>query len=51
MTDLPSCLEPAAPLARAVYETGWRPPYADGPSRDQLVAVIDRAVSTADGGI
>ena len=51
MTDLPSCLEPAEPLARAVYETGWRPPYADGPSRDQLVAVIDRAVSTADGGI
>ena len=34
MTGLPSCLQPAQPLARAVYETGWRAPYATGPSRD-----------------
>jgi 2-polyprenyl-6-methoxyphenol hydroxylase-like FAD-dependent oxidoreductase len=43
MTELPSCLQPAEPLARAVYETGWRAPYATGPSRDQLVEVIDAA--------
>ena len=45
MTALPSSLQPAEPLARAVYETGWRAPYASGPSRDQLVEVIDDAVS------
>ena len=43
MTELPSCLRPAEPLARAVYETGWRAPYATGPSRDQLVEVIAAA--------
>ena len=42
MTALPSCLQPAEPLARAVYETGWRAPYAPGPSRDQLVEVVAR---------
>ena len=41
MTDLPSVLEPAEPLARAVYETGWRPPLAEGPSRDELVTIIE----------
>jgi hypothetical protein len=46
MTALPNCLQPAEPLARAVYETGWRAPYAPGPSRDQLVEVIDSAVSS-----
>jgi 2-polyprenyl-6-methoxyphenol hydroxylase-like FAD-dependent oxidoreductase len=50
MTALPSSLQPAEPLARAVYETGWRAPYAPGPSRDQLVVVIDDAVSLAGGG-
>ena len=47
MTALPSCVQQAEPLARAVYETGWRAPYAAGPSRDQLVGVINGAVSTA----
>ncbi len=47
MTALPSCLQPAEPLARAVYETGWRAPHAPGPTRDQLVEVIDRAVASA----
>ncbi|WP_051549342.1 FAD-dependent oxidoreductase [Nocardioides sp. URHA0032] len=50
MTALPTCLQPAEPLARAVYESGWRPSYAPGPSRDQLVTVIHGAASTADGG-
>jgi 2-polyprenyl-6-methoxyphenol hydroxylase-like FAD-dependent oxidoreductase len=40
MTVLPDALAPAEPLARAVYETGWRPAYTDGPTRDQLVDVI-----------
>ena len=44
MTGLPSSLDPAEPLARAVYETGWRPPYADGPSRVELAEVVARAL-------
>ena len=30
MTELPSSLAPAEPLARAVYESGWRPPMSEG---------------------
>jgi hypothetical protein len=44
MTELPASLAPAEPLARAVYESGWRPPFSEGPTRDELVAVIDAAV-------
>jgi hypothetical protein len=40
MTVLPEALRAAEPMARAVYETGWRPPYADGPTRDQLVDLV-----------
>lgn len=40
MTDLPSCLDEVEPLARAVYRTGWRPPYADGPDRAQLAELV-----------
>jgi hypothetical protein len=47
MTALPTTLAAAEPLARAVYETGWRPPHADGPTRDQLVEVISAAHSAA----
>ena len=47
MTALPAALAPAEPLARAVYQSGWRPPYAPGPSRDQLVNVINAAISAA----
>ncbi len=49
MTALPQTLRPAEPLARAVYESGWRPPYAPGPTRDELVDVI-RSVVPADIG-
>lgn len=45
MTELPSVLAPAEPLARAVYETGWRAPSTEGPTRDQLVAVVERALN------
>ncbi len=44
MTALPQTLRPAEPLARAVYQDGWRPPYASGPTRDELVDVIRTAV-------
>jgi hypothetical protein len=47
MTTLPASLAPAEPLARAVYEGGWRPPHAPGPTRDQLVTVINAAVPAA----
>ncbi len=45
MTGLPATLRPAEPLARAVYETGWRPPPAPGPSRDELVEVVERSTA------
>lgn len=48
MTDLPGTLAPAEPLARAVYETGWRPSFSEGPSRDELVEVITRANAALD---
>ena len=41
MTALPASLAPAEGLARAVYETGWRPPTAEGPTRDELVALAE----------
>ena len=40
MTALPASLAPAGPIARAVYESGWRAPPADGPTRDELVALL-----------
>lgn len=47
MTALPETLRPAEPLARAVYQDGWRPAYAHGPNRDELVDVIRAAVPAA----
>lgn len=47
MTELPETLRPAEPLARAVYQDGWRPTYAPGPTRDELVDVIRVAVRAA----
>jgi hypothetical protein len=46
MTELPASLAPAEPLARTVYAFGWRPPYTDGPSRNELMALVADA---ADG--
>ena len=47
MTDGASCLDPFEERARAVYRTGWRPPFSDGPSRDELAMIIsaDRALA------
>jgi len=44
MTALPEALWPAEPLARTVYQDGWRLTYAPGPTRDELVDVIREAV-------
>jgi len=38
-------LDPVEPLARAVYESGWRPPYSPGPTRDELVGIVERAMT------
>jgi hypothetical protein len=46
MTALPSSLIPAQRLARSVYQTGWRPPMAAGPSRHDLVALSQAATAT-----
>jgi 2-polyprenyl-6-methoxyphenol hydroxylase-like FAD-dependent oxidoreductase len=43
MVDLPSCLDPVEPLARAVYESGWRPRRSPGPTRDELVDLVEAA--------
>ena len=45
MRALPSVLDPVEPLARAVYETGWRPRLSEGPSRRELVEIVDRAAA------
>jgi len=42
MQALPSVLDPAQDKARAALRTGWRPPYADGPTRSQLADLITR---------
>jgi hypothetical protein len=45
MTALPASLAPAEQLARTIYQTGWRPPTAEGPSRDDLVALARAATA------
>jgi 2-polyprenyl-6-methoxyphenol hydroxylase-like FAD-dependent oxidoreductase len=45
MLELPSCLDPAEPLARDVYASGWRAPYSPGPPRDELVQIVRAAVA------
>jgi hypothetical protein len=43
MLEPPSCLDPVEPLARAVYESGWRPTHTPGPTRDELVDIVEAA--------
>jgi len=47
MTALPQTLRQAEPLARAAYQNGWRPSYAPGPTRDELVDLIRAAMPAA----
>jgi 2-polyprenyl-6-methoxyphenol hydroxylase-like FAD-dependent oxidoreductase len=44
MMELPSCLDPVEPLARAVYESGWRPDFAPGPTRGELRDIVAAAM-------
>ena len=44
MLELPSSLDPVEPLARAVYETGWRPAPAAGPNRSELREIVAAAL-------
>jgi flavin-dependent dehydrogenase len=43
MQALRSVLNPAQDKARAILRTGWRPPYADGPTRSELAELIAQA--------
>jgi hypothetical protein len=45
MTALPAVLDAVEPLARAVFEGGWRPAYSPGPTRDELLALVGGAVA------
>ncbi len=47
MRALPDSLDPVEPLARAVYESGWRAPYSPGPTRDELVDIVEAAARPA----
>ena len=47
MFALPETLAAAEPMARAVYETGWRPALSEGPTRDQLVEIIGATLAEA----
>ena len=39
----PASLDPLQPRARRVFETGWRPAYAEGPTRDELARIVSSA--------
>ncbi|MDT4924573.1 MAG: hypothetical protein QOG01_2286 [Pseudonocardiales bacterium] len=47
MLALPAVLESVEEGARAVLRTGWRPRLAAGPTRDELVDVIEAATVSA----
>ena len=40
----PDVLAPAQGRVREILRTGWRPPYGDGPTRDELAAVVSGAM-------
>ena len=42
----PECLDAVEPLAAAVYRRGWRPPRAEGPTRDELAREVRSAAGT-----
>jgi hypothetical protein len=47
MQALPSVLTPMEARARAVLRTGWRPPLASGPTRDELADLVLAAARPA----
>lgn len=40
MAAPPGCLEPGADRTRELLRAGWRPPVADGPTRNELADVV-----------
>jgi hypothetical protein len=40
MLTLPASLAAVEPRAREIYASGWRPPVPDGPTRDELAALV-----------
>jgi 2-polyprenyl-6-methoxyphenol hydroxylase-like FAD-dependent oxidoreductase len=50
MAALPATLRAAEPIAREVYDGGWRPPYDPGPSRDELAAIVAEATAVTATG-
>jgi hypothetical protein len=42
----PSILDPVQGKARAILRTGWRPPYAAGPTRDELALVLTQQLAS-----
>jgi 2-polyprenyl-6-methoxyphenol hydroxylase-like FAD-dependent oxidoreductase len=49
MLALPASLAAVEPRAREIYASGWRPPVPDGPTRDELAALVT-SVSARSGG-
>jgi len=47
MQALPSVLDTVQDKARVVLGTGWRPPYAAGPSRDELADLLGLSTAQA----
>jgi 2-polyprenyl-6-methoxyphenol hydroxylase-like FAD-dependent oxidoreductase len=47
MDALPASLDAAEARARDVYATGWRPAVPDGPTRDELAALIAQSLAAA----
>ena len=45
MAALPASLREAESVAREVYDGGWRPAYAPGPSRPELAAIVADALA------
>jgi 2-polyprenyl-6-methoxyphenol hydroxylase-like FAD-dependent oxidoreductase len=46
----PESLDAVEPRAREVYRSGWRPRRAEGPTRDELAELIERAGAPLPGG-
>jgi 2-polyprenyl-6-methoxyphenol hydroxylase-like FAD-dependent oxidoreductase len=40
MAALPDSLAAVHPRVQEIYASGWRPPFAEGPTRDELAAVV-----------
>ncbi len=46
MLELPSCPDAVEPLPRAVQASGWRAPFAAGPTRAELRTIVAQAVGS-----